>query len=123
MGARFGEILADARKAKGITLRKLGSFVGLSPSFLSEIEHGKRRPPDDAKKIEHLALILGLEPDQLAQAVLREKARRNHPKVLEKFFDVDEDIAFGFCRAAEEATKDDLLKALEKALEVLGRGK
>lgn len=123
MGARFGEILADRRKAKGMTLRKLGSFLGLSPSFLSEIEHGKRRPPEDTKKIEHMALILGLEPDQLAQAALKERARRDHPKVLKKIFDVDEDMAFGFCRAAEEATKDDLLEALTKALEVLRRNK
>ncbi len=123
MGARFGEILADARKAKGITLRKLGSFVGLSPSFLSEIEHGKRRPPDDREKIEHLEMVLGLESEQLAHAAAKERARKDYPKVLKKFFDADEEKAFGFCRAAEEATKDDLLEALDKALEILRREK
>jgi len=123
MGARFGEILADARKAKGITLRKLGSFVGLSPSYLSEIEHGKRRPPDDIEKIEHLEMILGLASEQLIHAAAIERSKKDYPKVLEKFFEADEEKAFGFCRAAEEATRDNLVEALDKALEVLRRDK
>ena len=33
----------DARTAKGITLRALAAMVGISPPFLSDVEHGRRR--------------------------------------------------------------------------------
>jgi len=122
MGARFGDILAEARKAKRITLRKLGSWVGLSPSFLSEVEHYRRKPPDDPEKIKDLALALGLDPKEFALAAAKERERRN-PKVFERFFEVNEDLAYGLCRAAEEASKQDVEAALEKALEVLKSGK
>jgi transcriptional regulator with XRE-family HTH domain len=118
MGARFGEILAEARKAKKLTLRKLGNWVGLSPSFLSEVEHCRRKPPEDPKKIKDLALALSLNPKELALAAAKERERRN-PKVFERLFEVNEDLAYGLCRAAEEASAQDVEAALEKALEVL----
>jgi transcriptional regulator with XRE-family HTH domain len=121
MSARFGEILAEARKAKRITLRKLGDFVGLSPSFLSEMERGGRRPPENSQKIRDLAIILNLDPDQLSELAAKERARLN-PKLVEKLFEADPDLAWGLCRATEDASETDLKEGLKQFLKVLERG-
>lgn len=42
---RFGEILSQRRKEKKVNLRKLAEAVGISPSYLSDLENGKRLPP------------------------------------------------------------------------------
>lgn len=41
----FGKYLKDARKNKGMTLESLGDRIGLSKSYLSHIENGRREPP------------------------------------------------------------------------------
>lgn len=41
----FGQILREARLAKGITLRKFAEMVGISPTYLSQVELGNVDPP------------------------------------------------------------------------------
>ena len=53
-------------------LRKLGQLVGLSPSYLSEIEHGRRMPPRDEEKIHDLALVLNLEDQAVVLARVKQ---------------------------------------------------
>ena len=121
MAGRFGKMLGTARKTKNITLRKLGQLVGMSPSYLSEIENGRRMPPRDEEKLHDLALVLNLDEGELAETARRERVRKS-PKVFEKLFSANEDLAWGLYRAAEDASDDDLETALKKALESL-RGK
>ena len=118
MAGRFGESLAKARRAKRITLRKLSKLVGLSPSFLSELEKGRRFPPKDEEKIRDLALVLNVDEDELMEAAQRERVRRN-PKFFEKLFNADQDLAWGLYRASEDATEEDMQRAFKKALEIL----
>jgi len=118
MASRFGESLAKARRAKRITLRKLSKLVGLSPSFLSELEKGRRFPPKDEEKIRDLALVLNVEEDEFVEVARKERARRN-PKFFEKLFNADQDLAWGLYRASEDATEKDMQRAFKKALEVL----
>lgn len=118
MKGRFGEILAEARKQRRITLRKLGNLVGLSPSFLSEMEKGRRLPPKDETKIQDLALILNLNQEKFLEEARNERKKKD-PKLFEKLFAADQNLAWGFCRASENATDEEVQKALKKALEVL----
>jgi len=118
MVKRFADLLADARKRKRITLRRLSALIGLSPSFLSELEKGGRHPPKNESKIRDLALVLNINEDDLLEAAERERVRRS-PKLVERLFNADQDLAWGFCRAAENANEEDLQKAFTKALEYL----
>jgi transcriptional regulator with XRE-family HTH domain len=118
---RFGQMLETARQAKRITLRKLGQLVGLSPSYLSEIEHGRRLPPKDEEKIQDLAVVLNLDEDELIKAAKRERIKKG-PKIFNKLFSADQDLAWGLYRAAEDASDDDIQIAFRKALESLKKG-
>jgi len=113
--SRFGELLAKTRRKKKITLRKLSQLVGLSPSFLSEIETGGRLPPRDKERISDLALVLNLDEDDLIEAAEKERAKRR-PQFLEKLFNADQDLAWGLYRASEDASDEDLQTAFRKAL-------
>jgi len=42
----FGNKLKSARKNKRVTLKELSKITGLSASFLSDIEQGRRSSPD-----------------------------------------------------------------------------
>lgn len=51
--------LAEARKAKGMTLAEVATEAGISESYLCCIETGKRRPSVAVAK--QLAMVLGIE--------------------------------------------------------------
>ncbi len=59
----FGEFLQAKREAKQITLRKMAELVGISPAFYSDIEKGRRNPPE-MEKLEHIAKILTLTDEE-----------------------------------------------------------
>jgi transcriptional regulator with XRE-family HTH domain len=49
---RLGELLRKAREAHNLSLRKLAERVGVSPPFMSDIEHGRRWPgPEVADRL------------------------------------------------------------------------
>lgn len=111
----FGKMIEEARKQKKLTLRKLGQLVGLAPSFLSEIENGKRLPPKDENKINDLAIVLSVDADNLLRAA-REDRVKLKPKLFER---LDHDLAWGLCRESEDVSDDTLQKAFAKALEII----
>lgn len=59
----FGEALREKRTAKGISLRKFAQLVGVSPTYLSQVEQGKVLPPT-ADRVQRMAEVLGENPDQ-----------------------------------------------------------
>lgn len=60
---RFGEFIADKRKSKDITLRKMAELLDISPAYLSDIEKSRRNPPD-INILENIALILSLTEEE-----------------------------------------------------------
>lgn len=60
------------RKAAGISQRDLAERLAVRPSFLSAIENGKSRFPDD--KLEKLKEILGIDDAELARYVVEDKS-------------------------------------------------
>lgn len=59
MTGEFGAYIREKRTARDITLRKLASELGIAPAYLSDIEKGRRYPPD-REKLFHMARILEL---------------------------------------------------------------
>ena len=42
----FSEFAAQKRYDRGITIRRMAEVIGTSPSYYSDIERGRRNPPD-----------------------------------------------------------------------------
>jgi transcriptional regulator with XRE-family HTH domain len=60
----FGETIRNLRTAQKRSLREVASRVGISPAYLSRIEHGKEGPPSPEVILE-LCKSLNAEPDAL----------------------------------------------------------
>lgn len=61
--ATFGQVLREARLAKGITLRKFAEMVGISPTYLSQVEQDNVDPPT-AERVKTMAELLGANSDE-----------------------------------------------------------
>ncbi|HXG63895.1 MAG TPA: helix-turn-helix domain-containing protein [Blastocatellia bacterium] len=66
----FGMKLRQFREQAGLSLTELGARVGLSTSYLTEIEHGKKYPK--AEKIARIAEALGKSYDDMVSLRLDE---------------------------------------------------
>ena len=49
MDTKFGEYVKEKRLEKGINLRKLAEILDIVPAYMSDIEKGRRYPPDKDK--------------------------------------------------------------------------
>lgn len=59
----FGQVLREARLAKGFTLRKFAEDVGISPTYLSQVEQDNVDPPT-AERVKKMADLLGVNSDE-----------------------------------------------------------
>lgn len=57
---KFGTYISEKRKQKGLSLRKMAQLLDITPSYLSDIEKGRRYAPDKEKIIK-IAKILELD--------------------------------------------------------------
>jgi transcriptional regulator with XRE-family HTH domain len=64
----FGNIVRDARAKKNFTLAELSSKTGYAESYLSDIEHGHRKP-NISNTIYALAKALDIHEDVLYFAI------------------------------------------------------
>jgi transcriptional regulator with XRE-family HTH domain len=58
----FGLLLRDKRLEKGFSLRKFAEAVGVSPTYLSQVELGNVQPPT-ADRVKRMAELLEKNPD------------------------------------------------------------
>lgn len=72
----FGETLKQARIEAKKTLRETGAFVGLSIGYLSDIEQGRKNPPD-LETVRKLQEFLRVKNDDLI--TLAADARTQRP--------------------------------------------
>jgi len=61
----FGALIREKRLAKGLSLRRFAQLVGISPTYVSQIETGNFDPPT-AERVQRMAEILGESADVLA---------------------------------------------------------
>ena len=93
----FGQIIAEARKALGLSQKDLAAKVlkedgePISPQYLNDIEHDRRNPPSEFI-IEQFAKHLKLSKEPLIAAAgmwpadIQQKLRTADPKVVEQAF-------------------------------------
>lgn len=62
-GASFGQVLRDARMEKKISLRKFAEMVGISPTYLSQVEQNNVMPPT-ADRVTRMAELLDQNVDE-----------------------------------------------------------
>src|ERR1700732_4300777 len=110
----FGEKLRALRAERGMTLKTMAAALGLSPAYLSSLEHGRRGRPthalvvaicaqlniiwDDADELARLARLshprvtvdtAGLSPDATELAnLLAERIRKLPPERVERLLDL-----------------------------------
>lgn len=60
----FGEYIKSKRLEKGISLRELASKVGISPSYMSDIEKGRRNAPNK-EKVDKIAEVLFYSEEEI----------------------------------------------------------
>lgn len=59
----FGELLREKRMEKDLSLRKFASLVGVSPTYLSQVEQDNVMPPT-ADRVKRMADLLGENSDE-----------------------------------------------------------
>lgn len=118
MEPRFSALLEDARRKKQITLRKLAQLVPLKPSVISEMEHGRRKPPKDEQTILSLAKVLDIPKEVLLQAA-RVERRVSSSKLSKRLQQINPNLAWGLSRVAEDASDKELEAVFSQALDRL----
>lgn len=93
----FGQIIAEARKALGISQKDLAARIQkedsttISPQYLNDIEHDRRDPPSEFL-VEQLAKHLKLSKEHLIAAAgrwpsdIRDRLAAADPKKVEELF-------------------------------------
>lgn len=74
----FGKAMRDLRKTRGVSQKEMARAIGVSPAYLSALEHGKKGVPsfDLLQRIAGYFNVIWDEADDLFQL-----ARSSHPKV------------------------------------------
>lgn len=77
IGTAFGQKLRDLRVRKNITLSVMAKILGVTTSYLSQIETGKK-PPSSAAMVDQICAILGLiwdDAEEMKKLALQSKSR------------------------------------------------
>ena len=76
----FGKVLREKRTAKGISLRKFAELIGVSPTYLSQVEQGNVDPPT-AERVRKVAEILGENIDEWT--ALAGRVQEDLPRIIQ----------------------------------------
>ena len=75
----FGKRLRELREARGLPAKDMAAGLGVSPAYLSALEHGKRGKPNK-RFVHRVCQYLGIIWDE-AEA-LQQLAELSHPRVV-----------------------------------------
>ena len=80
---RFGSVVREARRSKGLTLEAVAQQIGSHRGYLSAVENSRISPPK-VQRVVQLARILRLEPKTLVKRAVVERAPRMVRAELER---------------------------------------
>ena len=71
----FGEFVEQKRKEKQISIRQLADMIGISPSYVSAVEKGRRNPYDKSKldKLIKIFCLTKKETDEMYELAGKSK--------------------------------------------------
>lgn len=110
----FGQLLQAARQKKRMILRKLANITGLSISYLSDMEHSRRKPPKMAY-VKIIEKALEIDDGSLQMAAKKEN---DIAKEMKEFVMTRPQAAYAFLRAAENKTEEELNRMFKKIEEL-----
>ena len=102
----FGKFIEERRKALGITLRGFAAELEIAPAYMSDIEKGRRYPPD--KKLDEIARILSLsgeDKDRLLDMAAMTRTKSVSPDLPE--YIMEKDLARVALRRAKNGNLSD----------------
>lgn len=109
MITKFGKQLRKLRIDKTITLRAMADEMGISPSYLSSIETGKRNISENFfSSVVNYFGLQGSDVDMLRQYA--DLSRNEITLLLEEANDAQKKSAVFFARRLNELSDDDLSK-------------
>jgi transcriptional regulator with XRE-family HTH domain len=111
----FGRLLRGKRIGKGFSLRKFAEAVGVSPTYLSQVEHGNCDPPT-AGRVRRMAEILEENADELT--ALAGRVPEDLPGILRK----QPARLAAFMREVSDLTPEQLTVLSEEARRLKGSG-
>lgn len=105
---RFGDIIRVKRLAKGLSLRKFAELVGVSPTYISQIEQGKVQYAPAVDRVQKMAEVLGEPSDELIALAGRV------PEGLPGVFAEEPRMMATFLREAKGLTAEELRKLIDQ---------
>ena len=75
----FGEKMRSLRKARGLALKDMAAGLGVSPAYLSALEHGQRGRPN-RRFVHRVCQYLGIIWDEAEE--LQRIADLSHPRIV-----------------------------------------
>lgn len=78
----FGALLRARRLAKGLSLRSFAAMVGVSPTYLSQVEQDKVEKPPTAERIRKMAELLDANVDEWS--ALADRVPEDLPGIIKK---------------------------------------
>lgn len=113
----FGEFIKNKRIEKGITLRKIAEDLRIAPSYLSDIENGRRNAPEKPL-LEKIAGLLDICSEDLNLFYdLAGKSRNEVAPDLPEYINENESVRVLLRTAKEKASNEQIqnfIKELEK---------
>jgi transcriptional regulator with XRE-family HTH domain len=111
----FGEALREKRIEKGFSLRKFAQLVGVSPTYLSQVEQGNVDPPT-ADRVKRMAELMEESPDEWT--ALAGRVPEDLPAIIQEKTEVPD-----LLRAVQGMTADQLRRLRESAENMKKEGK
>lgn len=120
----FGRRVRDLRRQRGITLAQMAEGLGVTPAYLSALEHGKRGRPTFTliQGTIHLLGVIWDEADELVRL-----ADLSHPRVIVDTAGLDPEATLLANRLAREIAELEpgelrrLMQALDEAADRRGK--
>ena len=104
----FGEFLVAKRKEREIPSLQVAETLGISPSYYSDIEKGRRNPPPDRESLAKIAKLLNLNSGDLAIFYdLAGKARDEAPPDLPDYINENQVVRVALRLAKDTGSNED----------------
>lgn len=117
----FGKLIADKRKALGITLRGMAAELGIAPAYLSDIEKGRRYPPDMDKLMQIASILKLTEDEKHTMFDLAGEGKNTISPDLPEYIMSSEKVRVALRKAREVATDEDWEEFVKKLTDKGGK--
>ena len=110
----FGKFITDKRKKLGITLRGMAAELGIAPAYLSDIEKGRRYPPDMDRLIQIAEILKLTEDEKHTMFDLAGEGKNTIAPDLPEYIMSSKKVRMALRKAREVATDEDWDEFIEK---------